>query len=61
MAKKTIALYSPKINEGNAIKLELESFRDAIKNNTHTAVSEVDGLRAMEVAHLILEKINRNN
>ena len=58
--KKTIALKAPAIKEANAIKLELESFRDAIVNNTPTIVSEVDGYRAMEVAHLILEKIGRN-
>jgi|SRR5450759_248319 predicted dehydrogenase len=58
--KKTIALYSPKIEDHNAIKMELESFRDAIINNTNTVVSEVDGFRAMEVAHLILEKIGKN-
>ena len=59
--KKTIAFYTPKIEDTNAIKLELESFRDAIANNTTTVVTEVDGFRAMEVAHLILEKISRNN
>ena len=59
--KKTIALYSPVIKDNNAIKMELESFRDAIINNTHTIVSEVDGFRAMEVAHQILDKIGRNS
>jgi len=59
--KKSIAYYSPKIQDNNAIKMELESFRDAIINNTNTIVSEVDGFRAMEVAHLILEKIARSN
>ena len=58
--KKTIALKAPKIKDGNAIKMELESFRDAIVNNTNTIVSEIDGYRAMEVAHQILEKIGRN-
>ncbi|MDQ6761294.1 MAG: Gfo/Idh/MocA family oxidoreductase [Bacteroidota bacterium] len=57
---KTIAIASPVIKENNAIKLELESFVDAIINNKSTVVSEIDGLRAMEVAHLILDKINRN-
>ncbi len=59
--KKTIAFYSPKIEDNNAIKMELESFRDAIINNTNTIVSDVDGYRAMEVAHQILEKIEKNN
>jgi predicted dehydrogenase len=58
--KKSIAFYTPKIENNNAIKMELESFRDAVINNTATVVSEVDGYRAMEVAHLILEKIGKN-
>ncbi|MEP7251710.1 MAG: Gfo/Idh/MocA family oxidoreductase [Ginsengibacter sp.] len=57
---KTIAIAAPLIKENNAIKMELQSFADSIANNTATVVSEVDGFRAMEVAHLILEKINRN-
>ena len=58
--KKTIAIAAPVIKETNAIKMELESFVDAIKKNKTTVVSEIDGFRAMEVAHLILEKISRN-
>jgi predicted dehydrogenase len=58
--KKTIAIAAPAIKENNAIKMELQSFVDAIENNKTTAVTEVDGYRAMEVAHQILEKINRN-
>lgn len=57
---KTIAIAAPLIKESNAIKMELQSFVDSISNNTLTIVSEVDGFRAMEVAHLILDKINRN-
>ena len=58
--KKTIAIAAPEIKENNAILMELTSFKNAILNNTPTAVNEIDGFRAMEVAHLILEKINRN-
>ncbi len=58
--KKTIAIASPNIPEVNAIKMELEEFRDAILNNTDTPVSVVDGFRAMDVAHQILEKINKS-
>jgi len=58
--KKTIAIAAPVIKENNAIKLELQSFIDAILNNKPVTVSDVDGYRAMEVAHLILEKITRN-
>jgi len=59
--KKTIAVASPKIEEGNAIKMELESFVDSIINNKPTAVSELDGYLAMEVAHQILDKIGNTN
>ncbi len=55
--KRTIAILNPSIPEVNAIKLELEKFRDAIVNNTATIVSEVDGYRAMDIAHQILNKI----
>lgn len=57
---KTIAVSTPAIQDSNAIKLELEAFRDSIVNNTPTAVSELDGFLAMEVAHQILNKISRN-
>ena len=58
--KKTIAISNPVIPEVNAIKKELEEFRDAILQNTNTIVSEMDGLMAMDVAHQILEKIGNN-
>jgi len=58
--KKTIALSNPSIPEVNAIRLELENFCDAILTNTPTRVSEVDGFRAMDIAHQILQKIKHN-
>ncbi len=54
---KTIAISNPVIEEANAIKLELEGFKDAILNNKETAVTVIDGFRAMDVAHQILDKI----
>jgi len=59
--KKTIAVVNPQVPEVNAIKKELESFRDAILSDKPTMVSEVDGYRAMDVAHQILQKIKNNN
>jgi predicted dehydrogenase len=56
--KKTLAIGSPNVSDANAIKLELEAFVSAIKENTPTIVSEIDGFLAMEVAHQILEKIS---
>jgi predicted dehydrogenase len=58
--KKTIALSNPPVPEVNAIRMELESFCDAILSNTPTVVSEVDGFRAMDIAHQILQKIKHN-
>lgn len=58
--KKTIAIANPVIPEVNAIRRELEEFKNAIINNTKTIVSEMDGLMAMDVAHQILEKIGTN-
>lgn len=59
--KKTIAISNPVVEEGNAIKMELQAFYDAIVNNTDTPVSIIDGFRAMDVAHQILEKIGAVN
>jgi predicted dehydrogenase len=59
--KKTIAIANPSIEPLNAIKLELESFVDAIVYNKPTVVSEIDGYLAMEVAHKILDKINNTS
>lgn len=58
--KKTIAMANPVVPEVNAIKMELEEFKNAILNNTKTIVSEMDGLMAMDVAHQILAKIGHN-
>jgi predicted dehydrogenase len=58
---KTIAISNPVIPEVNAIKKELEEFKDSVIQNKKTIVSEMDGLMAMDVAHQILEKIAANN
>ena len=58
--KKTIAIAAPVIHQNNAIKQELQSFIDSVNNLQPVTVSDVDGYRAMEVAHFILDKINRN-
>ena len=55
---KSIGISNPKVEAVNAIKMELQCFKDAIVNNRETPVTIIDGFRAMEVAHLILEKIN---
>jgi predicted dehydrogenase len=58
---KTIGVSTPTIEPVNAIKMELESFVFAINNNTETPVTIIDGYRAMDVAHQILDKINSKN
>ena len=57
---KSIAIENPVIPEVNAIRKELEEFRDAVLYNAKTVVSEIDGLMAMDVAHQILQKIGNN-
>lgn len=56
---KTISIQNPEVKDVNAIKAELTAFRDAITGNTPVPVSEMDGYLAMEVAHQVLEKINK--
>src|SRR5688572_8452276 len=58
--KKSIAVSNPQIPEINAIKKELDEFKNAIEKNTRTIVSEIDGMMAMDVAHQILQKIGNN-
>lgn len=58
---KTITVESPSIPPANAIKLELEAFVDSITSNKPTVVSELDGFLAMEVAHQILDQINKKH
>jgi predicted dehydrogenase len=57
--KKTVAIANPIVADTNAMKYELIAFKNAIIHNTETPVTVVDGFRAMEVAHQILDKINK--
>jgi len=59
--KKTIAIANPLVEEGNAIKMELQAFVNAIVNHTETPVTILDGYRAMHVAHQILDKIGNEH
>lgn len=60
-AKKYIHFDTPKIEPINSIKLELQHFHTSISNKTTPPVSALDGLKAMEVAYGILDKIQRLN
>ncbi len=55
---KEILFEKPEVAESNAIRDELASFANAILNNETPVVTVRDGLRALEVAHLILAQIN---
>jgi predicted dehydrogenase len=56
--KKTIAIANPPVKETNAIRMELESFRDSILHNKPVSVNVYDAYQAMDVAHQILKKID---
>lgn len=55
--KKQVSLDKPVIGNINAIKTELESFYNAIVNNTTPPVTINDGYEALEVAYQILRKV----
>ena len=56
--KKLIYYDSPEIKPINAIKTELESLMDSIIKNTQPEVTILDGFKALEVAHKIIDKLN---
>ncbi len=58
--KKAVRMSKPEIIPVNAIKMELELFAKAIINDTETPVTIDDGYRALQVAHMILHKIEKN-
>ncbi len=58
---KSILVRNPEVPDINAIRLELEKFTSSVLYNKPTLVSELDGYRAMDVAHQILQKIKFNS
>jgi len=54
---KKIAISMPESVQVNAIKLELEKFRDCILNNTQPAVSLREGIKALELAYEINKQV----
>ncbi len=58
---KKIQIEKPELAEVNAIKEELKSFADCIQNNKTPLVSVEDGHAALEVAYMILEKLQKNS
>ncbi|MBX2991412.1 MAG: Gfo/Idh/MocA family oxidoreductase [Bacteroidetes bacterium] len=57
--KRNIVYELPKVDDVNALKYELELFAKAIRTNTPPPVTGEDGRRALEVAHIIMEKISQ--
>ncbi len=55
--KKRIFFEKPDIENINAIVEELKSFKDSILHNTEPPVTIHDGYHALQVAHMIMEKI----
>ncbi|MEO8086391.1 MAG: Gfo/Idh/MocA family oxidoreductase [Bacteroidota bacterium] len=55
---KQIYFDNLKIEEGNAIRMELELFIQSILNDEPSVVSAEDGCKALEVAHRVMEKLN---
>ncbi|MBP7496574.1 MAG: Gfo/Idh/MocA family oxidoreductase [Bacteroidales bacterium] len=56
--RKRIKIFNPETNEINAIKMELESFYKAVKNDKDPEVSIQDSYKALELAYKIIEKSN---
>ncbi|UPS90659.1 Gfo/Idh/MocA family protein [Bizionia sp. M204] len=54
--KKQIYFDNPEVTTNNAILDELETFADAIKNNTKPIVTLHDGTEALRVANMIIEQ-----
>ena len=54
---KQIFFDNPKVEESNAIKMELESFADSIINDKPTAITAEEGYRALNVAYKVMEKM----
>ena len=55
---KIIYFDQPKIEENNAIKMELEQFIQAIETDKPTPVTLEEGLNALAIAHQVMDKIN---
>lgn len=59
--KKRIVVYEqPEVKEINALKYELEMFVKSCQDRTPPVVSGYDGLRALKVANMIVEKIEES-
>ncbi len=58
--KKRLVYEQPEIKEVNALKYELELFVNTVLNKHKPVVSGEDGLRALRVAEIIIQKIEES-
>ena len=59
--KRKIIYEQPEVKEVNALKYELESFLRSIRDDREPIVTARDGLRALQVADEIMEKIRNKS
>lgn len=57
--KKWLQVQMPETAPVNAIQRELETFHEAIQNDTDTVVTLRDGVNALQLAHRILKEISK--
>ncbi|OQA00624.1 MAG: 4-carboxy-2-hydroxymuconate-6-semialdehyde dehydrogenase [Bacteroidetes bacterium ADurb.Bin408] len=57
--KKQLSFIKPEIANSNAIKMELETFYQAIITDSMPTVTIYDGYKSLEVAYKIIEKISQ--
>ncbi len=57
--KKLIQIYTPEIEQVNAIKMELETLAQSIIQDVRPKVSIEDGYKALKLAHQIIREIER--
>lgn len=55
-----VSIEEANLEQGDALKSEIESFLDCIRNNKRPLVSGEDGLRALETAIRISEQVHAN-
>lgn len=57
---KQITIEQPEVIPINSIMMELESFHNAIVNDTEPAVTMHDGVQALKVCYMILDELAKN-
>jgi predicted dehydrogenase len=57
--KRNITYETPKVEDVNALKYEMELFVKSIQTHTPPSVTGEDGKRALEVAHMVMKKIEQ--